>query len=120
MVATDDGAPSAHAVQLFAQLALFADEPVHVVAVDKSEHRASAIAETSSAYLMRQGYRAVPNPIVSTKSTSEILLAHVDSIGAGMIVLGTHSAPGIVRRLLVGSNALKIIRDTPVPVFIHH
>ena len=120
VVATDDGAPSAHAVQLFAQLGLFAEEPVHVVAVNKNEHIASAIAETSSAYLMRQGYRAVPNPIVSTKPAAEILLAHVESIGAGMIVMGTHATPGIVRRLFVGSTALEIIRDTPIPVFVHH
>lgn len=120
VVAADAGPPSAHAVQLFAQLGLFADEPVHVVSIDKNEHLAAKMAEISASYLMRHEYRAVPNPIVADKPVAEILLGHVDSIGARLIVMGAHSRPGVIRRLLVGSTAMKIIRDTPVPVFIQH
>ena len=73
-------------------MGLFADEPVHVVAVDKNERPAAENAEAAAGYLQRQGYRAVPNPIVSTKPVSEILLSHVESIGARIIVMGAHTA----------------------------
>lgn len=120
VVATDDKTPSAHAAQLFAELRLPADETVYVVAVDEDAEKARTMAEMTTEYLAARNCRAEAAPIVSSKSVAEVLLKHVESVGARMIVMGIHGDGGILHKLFFGPTALRVIRDTQVPVFVHH
>lgn len=65
--------------------------------------------------LDREGVSYSTHEYVRGKSPSEDLMQAVEASGAGMIVIGirSRSATG---KLLLGSNALEILRDTRVPV----
>ena len=57
--------------------------------------------------------------MVSRLSPAEAILETAESIGADMIVMGTHGR-GAVGRLLLGSVALRVLRETKCPVATIH
>ena len=48
---------------------------------------------------------------------SDVILAEANKCGADVIVMGTHGRKGM-NRLLLGSDAERVLRDAPVPVLL--
>lgn len=66
----------------------------------------------------KQGVRAETVQIESrARPVSEIILAEARRSKADVIVMGTHGRRGL-NRLLLGSDAERVLRDAPVPVLL--
>jgi nucleotide-binding universal stress UspA family protein len=59
----------------------------------------------------------VLEPVIARARPAELVVETASSLGAQMIVTGG-GGPATVRRWVVGSNAERIVRSAPVPVFI--
>lgn len=78
-----------------------------------------AVAEGRLARLLRslpEG-EAAPRPLVLAGDPHEALVRHAARHGAEMIVIGTGGF-GFLRRTLVGSTAMRVLRDAPCPVLV--
>jgi nucleotide-binding universal stress UspA family protein len=66
----------------------------------------------------KQGVRAEMAQIESrARPVSEIILADARRSKADLIVMGTHGRRGL-NRLLLGSDAERVLRDSPIPVLL--
>jgi nucleotide-binding universal stress UspA family protein len=94
----------------FADVDLFAQfESAARAQLDEAFRRVSLEYPHARAVMRPHGGRGVP---------AEILLA-IASVGADLVVMGTHGRHGIARALL-GSVAEKVVRLSPVPVLTVH
>ena len=119
IVAVDSATPSARTVQLFAHLRLWPDATVTVVSVDADANLARQRSDTTADYLRLHGYTATSLPIVSSERPGRSILETAAKLGAGLVVMGAHGG-GAVHELFFGGTAKKVLRDSAVPVFIHH
>ena len=118
VLATYDGsAPAREAFQLFALLGLAGTSPVRVAAVAETRPAAQTLAEEGASSLRRHGLAAEPLAVAGADAAA-LLLAEADAIGARMMVMGAYGG-GSLMRLLTGSTTYRLLRDAPVPVFIH-
>ncbi|UJR85860.1 universal stress protein [Sandaracinus amylolyticus] len=62
-----------------------------------------------------------PHVHVVTGTAAREIVKLAQSIGAGMIVMGTHGRTGLAH-LLLGSTAERVVRTAPIPVLVvpHH
>jgi nucleotide-binding universal stress UspA family protein len=80
------------------------------------ENSARSYVERIAAQLRSRG-RSVHTEVISARGPGEQILGCGQSIGADLIVVGTHGARG-VERMLVGSVADKVIRGATQPVLV--
>lgn len=119
LIATDDRSPSARSVQLFAQLGLYVDQPVYVLSVDKHPEEASRRCHVSAEYLRLHGYEAKELPITASGGPEDIILKEIQGNDVGLVVMGTDGGHGL-KDLIFGSTTSEVLRETTVPIFIHH
>lgn len=117
LAAYDGSAPAREAFQMFALLGLAGSDPVRVAAVAGSPERALALAGEGCAILRNHGLAAT-ELACADGDPADILLAEVTRIGARLLVMGAFGG-GSLMRLLVGSTTDLLLRDSPVPIFIH-
>jgi nucleotide-binding universal stress UspA family protein len=82
------------------------------------EGRAAAAAELDRiAASVRDAGVAVAADVVVAGAPAAAIMAHASSIGADLIAMGT-GAPGKIRRLLLGSVADQVVRESEIPVLL--
>lgn len=117
IAAYDGSAPAREAFQMFALLGLAAGGPVRVAAVSASQAEGMAMAEEGCAILANHGLAATPL-VVAGGHPSEVVLAELTALGARLLVMGAFGGGSFIR-MLVGSTTDRLLRDSPVPIFIH-
>lgn len=76
------------------------------------------ILEKAQARAQKAGVRADAVQIASRgRPVSDVILAEARRMRADVIVMGTHGRRGL-NRLLLGSDAERVLRDSPVPVLL--
>ncbi|QZX98635.1 universal stress protein [Halobaculum rubrum] len=130
VVATDGSDPAAAAVDAAIGLAAGTGATLHACTVvnpfptgqsladirkrrEEADERVESIAARADA----TGVDAVAT--VREGVPADELLAYVDEVGAGMVVIGTHGRGG-ARRVLLGSVAETVVRTADVPVLVVH
>lgn len=115
-----DGSPAgARALQMFVLLGLAGDAPLHVVAIDEQQDDAERHARQAADYLRLHGSETRTAAIASSADPAELVRAEVQSIGAGLVVMGAYGRRGWRERLL-GSFTTRLLADCPTTLFVHH
>ncbi len=119
LVTTDGRTASARAVQMFAQLGLFHDQPAHVLNVCSDEDEARHQCEVTAFHLRLHGLDATEHPIASRANPEDVILEHVESLDADLVVMGAHGG-GMLHDLFFGGTSSRVLSKVNAPVFIHH
>lgn len=120
LIAYDGSDASARTMQRFVQLQPFGtDVQVEVLNVyegnlDESE----LLLKLAASYLQAHGFKAKAMS-VSGGHPNEHILAHAQKMDADVVVAGAHSVSKL-RKLAFGSTTEALLRDSPVPLFLHH
>jgi nucleotide-binding universal stress UspA family protein len=93
--------------------------PVQIVSIATDRSIAARHAERAVDYLRFHEIRAEPFPIVTGRSTSEVLLEQVSQRNAGLVVMGAYGQSSL-REFFVGSVTRTLIADSPAPLFLSH
>ena len=123
-VAYDGSAPSARALQKFAQLAPFGTnldvEVVHVRGSSDEDRLASErLREDAAGYLRAHGYERVATTGVESSDPADRILELAQGDRADLVVSGAYAKKGF-RKLVFGSSATKLLDDAKVPLFLYH
>lgn len=135
LVPTDFGEASQHATDLALTMALRFDAKVtllHVAAlppyyysayaeglafpVEEMETRARTMLQDAQAKVLKQ-YRKVETLLVASEQPWQQILDSAKTVGADLIVMGTHGRRGL-SRVVLGSVAEKVVRHATLPVLI--
>ncbi|UIO99291.1 universal stress protein [Halobaculum sp. CBA1158] len=130
VVATDGSDPAEAAVGEAIALAAAVGARVHPCAVvdpyltgqrvtDVAKLRSDASERVEAAAERAREAGVDADPVVREGTPHEEIGAHVESVGADLLVVGTHGRRG-ARRVLLGSVAEKVIRTATVPVLAVH
>ena len=79
-----------------------------------SEH----LLDGAAAFLRAYGYTDLTTTSLEDGSPSERLNAYAQSSGADLLVAGAYSTKGI-RKWLFGTTAVKLLNESPVPLFLY-
>ena len=85
--------------------------PLSTESVEQLTNEAQAILET-----VARDAPEVTRRLLRKGHPREVILAVVQEVGAGAVVMGTHGRRG-VSHLLIGSVAEHVVRHSPVPVW---
>ena len=145
VVAFDGSRESSRAMHMYILLGLAKEQEPHVVSIAANRAEAAAIAsrgadlfrshgfaaeahgvaahETAAkgAGLFRShGFDAEAHGIAARGNPADAILSHVESMNAGMLVMGAWGRHSLVHNILVGSATRRLLHDCPAPVFVHH
>lgn len=81
------------------------------------EYMTAAARRRLEALLAERAAAAAIRAVAAEEDPAETILAHVRSLGADAVFMGTHGRSG-VRRLLIGSVAERVLRRACVPVVV--
>ena len=107
-------------MHMFVLLGLADGREVHILTVRDSEAEAQSVAERAAELFRSHDIPVVANGIGSTASPAEALLAALDGMQAGMMVMGAFSYHGLVHRIFVGSATRSLLDRCPVSLFVYH
>lgn len=119
LVAYDASRASAVAVVSFVNSGLFAKEAISILCVDADLRAGRVRARAAADNLLRHG-RTVQSLVEKPRvSVAETILATVDELGAGLVVMGAFGQPAI-REFFVGSVTKDLMHRLAVPMWIDH
>ncbi len=121
VVAYDDSAPAARALQMFALTGLEADQEVVVICVDPHRKTAQERCARAVEFVSRHGRPTRGFPIASHGRPAELILQEIDSLQPSLMVMGCHGHTGLKEKLL-GSTTQEFLfsYNFPVPIFLYH
>jgi nucleotide-binding universal stress UspA family protein len=121
LVAYDGSLQAARALSAFRAIGLAGFDPgeIQVVSIAADRSVAARTAERAVDYLRFHEIRAEASPIVTGRSTSEVLLEQVCQRNAGVVVMGAYGQSSL-REFFLGSVTLSLLEDSPAPLFLSH
>lgn len=119
LVAYDASPSAARALGGLLHSGLVGERQVHVVTVRKSRAAAADDASLAEDYLSAHGIRVIVHAMDSHPSLVDSIMACVGGNDIGMLVAGV-CGRSLASELFLGSNTTKIVRYSPVPVFLIH
>jgi nucleotide-binding universal stress UspA family protein len=125
LIACDGSGPSVRTLQRFVQLQPFGSDLVldlvFIRSDDREENRqfADYLLTRTRAYVAAHGFADPHCQHLNGGSTAERLLQLAEETQADLIVAGAHSVSA-VRRVAFGSTTHALLRDSTVPLFLHH
>jgi nucleotide-binding universal stress UspA family protein len=119
VIGFDGSLQATRALQLFVALGLGSLRPVHVVSTAGQQADAERVAARAKRYLANNKIDATVHVVTSGAHPSEVLLDHVRSLGAGVLVMGAYGQP-FLREFFFGSTTRRVLEAATVPVFLYH
>jgi nucleotide-binding universal stress UspA family protein len=119
VVAFDGSPPASRALEAFQRSGLFGGQSVFVVSTAQVGAEAMRHAEEGTRFLRFYGFPAEPRPIVSTRSTAEVLLEQVRELHADILVMGAYGR-SVLREAFFGSTTQKVLEENEGVLFLHH
>lgn len=120
MVAFDGSSTASRAMHMFILLGLAAGKDVHVVSIGEEADMARAQAERGARLFRNHGLKAEARPVVVESKHSDALHGAAASLDAEMLVMGARGQHSLLRRALVGSTTVAMLRAATVPTFVCH
>ncbi len=120
VVAFDGSLQSSRAMHIYILLGLARDCEPHVISIAQDREAAAAIAAKGAGLFRSHGFSAEAHGIAARGNPGDALLAQVEAMDAGMLVMGAFAHHGLMHNLLVGSATRRLLHDCPAPVFVHH
>jgi nucleotide-binding universal stress UspA family protein len=119
LVTYDGSRASSRAVHMLALLGHMRDRPVHVLSIDDDEAVATERAVFAAELLSKHEHRATPHGVRSRAQASDLICAEAVTLGATLISMAA-SGHRPVRDLFLGSTTLRLLKQCPCPLFVHH
>jgi nucleotide-binding universal stress UspA family protein len=121
LVAYDGSLQAARALSEFPAtgLAGLGMSSVQVVSIATDRGVAARNAERAVDFLRFHEIRAESSPIVTGRTTSEVLLEQVCQRNAGLVVMGAYGQSSL-REFFLGSVTRSLLEESPAPVFLYH
>lgn len=120
LVAFDASLPSARALHMAALLGIGTGRRIVVLSADADQAVAAARAAPAEQLLRAHGGNVSDVlAIGSTADPAEIILNHVQSLRAGMVVMGAYGHTGL-REKLFGSCTRALLHACPTALMVHH
>lgn len=116
VVGYDASIPARRSLQVFALLGLAQGVPVKLVSAAETGPEAQAMAEEGAAFLRNHGLDVEAIAFTGSRP-ADLLLAEVAGLKARLLVMGAFET-GALRSFLLGSATLRLLRDTPCPIFV--
>lgn len=120
VVGFDGSSTSSRAMHMFILLGLAAGKKVHVVSVGEDGTSARGCAERGATLFRNHGITAAANPVTSEGGHADALLGAAATVDADLIVMGAKGKHSLLRRALVGSTTIAMLRTARLPIFVHH
>ena len=120
VVAFDGSRESSRAMHMYILLGLAKEQEPHVVSIAANRAEAAAIASRGADLFRSHGFAAEAHGVAAHGSPADAILSHVESMNAGMLVMGAWGRHSLVHNILVGSATRRLLHDCPTPVFVHH
>jgi nucleotide-binding universal stress UspA family protein len=119
MIAYDAHPPASRALYAFLQSGLAKSRDVHVVCVHKDRHQATADAALAVDFLIMHEVKATVHPIDSKLAAHEVMVPMIGELDVGLLVAGAYGKSRSAE-FFFGSTTQKLIKESPVPVFMFH
>ncbi len=120
LVAFDGSFGAARAVHMFCLLGLARNRDITAMSIVAGDAAlAEARAETAGRLLRRYGARVAIEGVALDGHPGDILCERAHALGAGLMVMGAYGTPRL-RDLFLGSCTRRLLRDSPIPLFVHH
>ena len=119
MVAYDGSLQVARSLHVFLLLGLAKGKELHIVSGHKNVDKAEVVAKRAVAMCEAHGVKAKHHTIEINGSVAERLLDKQQELDASMLVMGGFSHT-MIREAIFGSCTKTLMKDCPVPVFMHH
>jgi nucleotide-binding universal stress UspA family protein len=120
VVAFDGSLQASRAMQMFHLMGLRDQEAMHILSIDDDDEKAEMLAERGAAFFTSHGAEVTTHGLQATVEIAQVVLNTVESVNAGMLVMGAFGHHSLLHQLMVGSVTKQLIRSCPVPVFVHH
>ncbi len=120
VVAFDGSRESSRAMHMYILLGLAKGQEAHVVSIAADRAAAQETAAKGAGLFRSHGFEAEAHGIAARGNPADAILSHVESMSAGMLVMGAFGRHNVVRNILVGSATRRLLHDCPAPVFVHH
>lgn len=118
VVAFDGSLQATRTLQLFQACLGKAVDLVHVISIHADHTEASRHAERAVEYLRFHQVNAQPHPIATGASYGEVLLAQIEALDAGLLVMGAFGKP-MWREFLLGSVTRTLLNESSRPLFLY-
>jgi len=120
VVGFDGSLQASRAMQMFRLMGMRGSDDVHILSIDDDDEKAETLAARAGAFFASHGAQVTTHGLQSSGEVAQAVLNTVESVGAGMLVMGAFGSPLLLPQLVFGSVTKQIIRACPVPVFVHH
>ena len=120
VVAFDGSRESSRAMHMYILLGLAKGREAHVVSIAADRAAARDTAAKGAELFRSHGFEAEAHGIAARGNPADAILSHVESMNAGMLVMGAFGRHNLVHNILVGSATRRLLHDCPAPVFVHH
>ncbi len=120
VVAFDGSLQASRAMQMFHLLGLRGNRRVNILSFDNDDDKAEAIAGRGAAFFESHNIDVMAHGLQAGGGTAQAILTAIESLGAGMLVMGAFGPHSLMHQLMAGSMTKQLIRACPVPVFVHH
>jgi len=119
LVAFDGSAAASRAMHMAALLGLTRDGEVEVLSIDDDARIAEQRAERAAALLRSHDGKVAAFGIQSGAEPAEMILSHVQTFGADLVVMGAYGHAGL-RDMIFGSCTRRLLADCTAALFLQH
>jgi nucleotide-binding universal stress UspA family protein len=119
LITKDGSVAASRALHMFLLLGLAQRQKMEVLSIHKDGELAQIIAQRGVHMCEIHGVKASSHIIETSSEESDIILERANSIKASMIVMGGFSR-SMIKEALFGSCSKRILKDSKIPLFIHH
>ena len=120
LVAFDGSSTASRAMHMFILLGLAEGKEVHVVSVGEDDGETHDRATRGAQLFRHHNIEAEPHSVVLRGGHADALKGAAISVSADLIVMGARGRHSLLRRALVGSTTITMLRTASLPVFVHH
>ncbi len=119
LLAYDGSLPATRSMQLFQCLDLAGFKHVYVISIKSDFNVAQQCVEHAAEYLQQHQVHVHHLPMESYASPANVILKQIEGLNPSLLVIGAfgHS---ILREFIHGSTTLKLLEESPLPVFVYH
>lgn len=119
LIAYDGSLQAARALHMYLLLGLAKGKKIHVISIARMQDEATDMAERAQKMCEIYGVDVTSEGIASHRPPEDVIKAQATKIDANMIVMGAFGHHGL-REIFFGSCTEHMMKQSEVPLFIHH
>ncbi len=119
LVTYDGTSASSRALHMAILLGIFKGKKVHVTNISTEEEKTTNLVSSAAKLLKNHGIDCETHPIVSSDAPAQAIMELSDALKPYMIVMGAFGHGGIAA-LFRGSCTKELLKESKIPMFMHH